>query len=92
MTVVWSLSALRDLDEIAAYIADADEEAAQRVVERLTASVATYSHFPGMGRVGPIDGTREIVVARLPYIITYSVQGEVFEVLGIRHGAQQGRR
>ncbi len=92
MTIVWSQAALRDLDEIAAYIADTEPRAAQRVVERLMASVATYSRFPGMGRIGPVDGTREIVVARLPYIITYRVQVDVFEVLGIRHGAQQGPR
>ena len=44
---------------------------------------------PGLGRAGRVSGTRELVVARTPYVVPYRVKGEVIEALRVYHGAQR---
>ncbi|MGH2347665.1 MAG: type II toxin-antitoxin system RelE/ParE family toxin [Chloroflexota bacterium] len=85
MTIVWSRAALRDLNGIAAYLAERDPDRVGKVIARIMAVVARYSRFPKLGRQGPTQDTREIVVPGLPYIVAYRVRGEVFEVLCVRH-------
>ena len=91
MTIVWSRAALRDLNEIAAYLAERDPDRVGNVIAKITAVVARYSHFPNLGRQGPAKGTREIVVPGLPYVVAYQVRGEVFEVLCVRHTSRDAR-
>lgn len=50
---------------------------------------ATLLTFPNRGRPGKREGTRELVLAPLPYIIVYAIRGEVIFVVRILHGAQQ---
>ena len=45
--------------------------------------------FPNRGRPGKREGTRELVLAPLPYVVVYTVQGDVVLVVRILHGAQQ---
>ncbi|MEO8727435.1 MAG: type II toxin-antitoxin system mRNA interferase toxin, RelE/StbE family [Acidobacteriaceae bacterium] len=42
-----------------------------------------------MGRPGRIDGTRELIIQRTPYIAVYHVDSEVVRILRVLHGAQQ---
>jgi toxin ParE1/3/4 len=44
--------------------------------------------FPNRGRSGQVSGTREIVLAPLPFVVVYQVDDEV-QVLRILHAAQQ---
>ena len=44
--------------------------------------------FPRRGRKGRIESTRELVFARLPYIVVYRIQDQDLEILRIYHGAQ----
>ncbi len=89
MTIVWSRAALRDLNAIAAYLAERNPDQVAKVIARITAVVARYSRFPNLGRPGPSQGTREIVVPGQPYIVVYRVRGEVFEVLSVRHTSRE---
>jgi len=45
--------------------------------------------FPHRGRPGKKAGTRELVISALPYLIVYTVRGDVVCVVRILHGAQQ---
>jgi len=45
--------------------------------------------MPLSGGVGRIDGTREAVVPRTPYIVVYRVSEETIDILGIWHAARQ---
>ncbi len=45
--------------------------------------------MPYRGRIGREEGTRELVIARLPYIVIYRIKGEAVEILHIYHGARQ---
>jgi plasmid stabilization system protein ParE len=42
-----------------------------------------------MGRPGRIEGTRELVISRTPYIAAYRIAGDNVRVLRVLHGAQQ---
>ena len=93
MTIVWSATAERDLEDIAAYYTEhAGPDVAARVVRRLTASIMPYTRFPAWARPGEVPGTREIVVRGWPYIIVYTVHDEVFEVVSVLHTSRARRR
>ena len=45
--------------------------------------------FTNRGRPGKKEGTRELVMSPLPYIVVYTVRGDAVYVVRILHGAQQ---
>ena len=92
MRVRWLRTALRNLDEAAAYIARDDPAAADRMVRRLREAVERLAEHPAMGRPGRIAGTRELVVPGTPYVIPYRVRGDTVQALRVLHGAQRWPR
>lgn len=52
--------------------------------------VALLGDYPGLGRPGRVAGTRELVIARAPYIIAYTVDPRIDAVIILRvpHGAR----
>ena len=50
---------------------------------------ASLLEFPHRGRPGKKEGTRELVLSPLPYLVVYSVRRDVIFVVRILHGAQQ---
>lgn len=85
--VVWSDEAIRNLENIVAYIADFSPLAAQRVALKLTSASDSLADYPNRGRRCS-DGTRELI-AVLPYLIRYDVGAEAIEIVSVRHGAQR---
>ena len=88
MTLRWTRPALRDLDEIHAYIAERDPAAALRTARLLRAQAESLTAHPLMGCAGRVDGTRELVAAGLPFIVAYRVTEAAVDVLAIRRGAR----
>lgn len=88
MKLRWTRPALRDLEEIHAYIAERDLAAALRATRLLRVQAEGLTAHPRMGRAGRIDGTRELVVAGLPFVIAYRVTEAAVDILAIRHGAR----
>ncbi|GES47173.1 putative toxin Y4kP [Rhizobium dioscoreae] len=84
----WTLRALRRLDQIGEYIQKDDPDAAARVVARIVSAVDMLAEFPATGRAGRIKGTREVVLADIPYIIPYRV-GQDIEILTVMHAHQR---
>ena len=89
MRLRWRLSAISDLAHIRDYIAADCPSGAQDVVDRVLRSVARLCLFPQSGRVGQVDGTRELVVPGLPYIVVYTHDDESVDVVAVFHGAQK---
>jgi toxin ParE1/3/4 len=88
MKVVWSERAQQDVHEAFAFISQ-DKPAALRVVERLTEAGNHLAMMPFKGRTGTAPGTRELVVARLPYILVYEVDDDTIFIHRCMHGAQR---
>ncbi|CAN7701947.1 type II toxin-antitoxin system RelE/ParE family toxin [Rhizobium rhizogenes] len=86
--VRWTMRALRRLDEIGAHIQKDNPDASARVVARIVSAVDMLADFPATGRVGRINGTREVVLADIPYIIPYRI-GQDIEILTVMHAHQR---
>jgi len=71
MRLRWTPPARDHLSEIHDYIAKNNPAAARRVVGQVRKDADLLRDNPGMGRLGRVEGTREVVVSRFPYIIVY---------------------
>jgi toxin ParE1/3/4 len=82
MNIVWSREAVDDLASLRAYIAEDDPAAAQRIVLHIIQSVEQLlPDNPQIGRSGRVPGTRELVIARTPYIVPYRFQRTTIQIL-----------
>ena len=89
MRVRWSRPALVDLRRVREYISQDSPTRAGTVVSRLRAAALGLEQFPRRGRPGDREGTRELVVARLPYIVVYRIDDDEIVILRVLHGAQR---
>ena len=92
MQVRWTQAAADDLDSIANYLFEKTPEHAPRLIRELYTAPSSLMRFPNRGRPGKKEGTRELVLHALPYIIVYRVSGEILHVVRILHGAQDWPR
>lgn len=88
-TIRWTKRALRRLDQIGAHIAEDNPAAAARVIARIVSAADALAEQPAMGRTGRLIGTREMVLADIPYIIAYRVTRHDIEILTVMHAAQK---
>ena len=89
MNLKWSSYAQSDRDRIYDYIDAESPRAAILVDERIADATATLRRFPEVGRPGRIEGTRELVIQRTPYIVAYRIDRDTIRILRVLHGAQQ---
>lgn len=88
MRLVWARFALADRDDIFTHIEAENPRAAVHVDQLIVLAAHRLIDFPESGRPGRIAGTRELVVARTPYIAAYAVTADTVRVLRVLHGAQ----
>ncbi|MCD2448849.1 type II toxin-antitoxin system RelE/ParE family toxin [Methylicorpusculum oleiharenae] len=92
--IIWTESALSDLDDIAEYIALDKVEAACRLVKHVFKNVGELEHFPELGRKPPeLENStyREIIVN--PCRIFYRLdQNENIYILYVMRGERQLRK
>lgn len=88
MRLEWSPDAVADRDLIFDYIEADNPHAAALVDDRIAAAATRLIAFPESGRAGRVDGTRELLVSRTPYILPYRVIGDTVRILRVIHGAR----
>lgn len=82
--IVWSPSALRDLESIRSYIAHDSPAYADLVVRRLVVAVQRLQRFPESGRIVPEFGVPELrEVIRPPYRLVYRVRSRSVEIVTV---------
>jgi toxin ParE1/3/4 len=89
MKVTWTERAQQDVHEAFTYIALDKPDAAQRVVDRLTAAGTRLTLMPFKGRVSKAPNTREFAIPGLPYILIYEVGADELVIYRVMHGAPQ---
>ena len=89
MEIVWRPRALEDLETARRYMAEVNPRASRRVLELILAAVSRLPNTPNVGRPGRVEGTRELVIPRTPYIVAYSILDEQVVILDVLHGAQE---
>ena len=62
-----------DLFQIRAHIEQDRPNAARQVVNAILATAYQLESFPLLGRIGRVEGTRELSVPRLPFVIVYTL-------------------
>ena len=87
--VVWLKEALTDLRGIHAYIARDNPAAARRVVKAIRDDVKVLEQHPLIGRAGRIEGTRELVIGRYPYIVAYRPVFPAVHALAVVHTSRR---
>ena len=88
LTLVWRESAREDVKRIAAYIADRNVAAAERLKRVIDAAAERLPSHPLMHRPGRAPGTREAIV-HPNYILVYRVTADAVEILNVLHARQQ---
>jgi plasmid stabilization system protein ParE len=89
MRVEWLKTALKNLDDEAAYIAEENPNAAYEFVLAVRTGLEHVAEFPAMGREGRVPGTREWVMPRWPYLVPYRIREGRLQVLRIFHTRRQ---
>ena len=88
MKIQWSAASVRHLREVVDYLEGESSGGAMTTRLRIMKIVKQLSLMPYSGRVGRVEGTREAVVNRSPYIVVYQVTEHAIEISRIFHGAQ----
>jgi plasmid stabilization system protein ParE len=89
MKVALAPRALRDLEDIAAYLRQRSPSGARNVLLAIKASIDALSAFPEIGRVVDDEQHRRLPVMRYPYSIFYRIAGAELLILHIRHTSRR---
>lgn len=90
MNVLWLEQAEAGLQEIVDHLLEVDPNAALRIYQAIAGHTQLLGEYPGIGRPGRVVTTRELVVARAPYLVAYTVDPTIDAVVILRilHGAR----
>ncbi len=89
MRVTWSPRARRAREAAIDYIARDKPAAALGQLETIQRQVGILADHPEIGRPGRVEGTRELVISRTPFILVYRIDDAAVRILHFLHGARQ---
>lgn len=89
MEITWHEFAIQDVRELLQFIALENQQAAYQIYEEIEDQIAILQDFPQAGRLGRVEGTRELVIVRTPFIAVYHVIEDEVTMLRILHGARR---
>lgn len=89
MKIEWQLLAEQDLLEIVEYIAVENPQAAYQIFDEIKEQISFLGDHPQMGRMGRVNGTRELIIIRTPYLVAYRIMEDTINILRIVHGARK---
>jgi toxin ParE1/3/4 len=88
MNVIWSIASTGHLQQLDGYLHEESPGGSTVMRRRILQTVRRVSQMPLSGRVGRIDGTREAVVPRSPFIVVYELAPQTVYILGVWHAAR----
>jgi len=91
MRIRWTIPAADDLASIKDYLQQHFPHFAEPTVRTIYQRIRSLRASPHRGRPGHLNGTRELPLVPLPYVVVYSVKADAVEILHIYHGAQDWR-
>jgi toxin ParE1/3/4 len=89
LKIRWLKLAAQDLEQAEAYIAQDSPASDVRVVLRIIEAVEVLAVQPGIGRIGRVEGTRELVVTGTPFIVPYRQKNNYIEILRVYHHSRR---
>ena len=88
MRIRWAPAAADDLEGIHSYLRENHPPFAHKTIRKLYDAARSLKQFPHRGRIGRVEGTRELVMAPLPYVIVYGMQEDTVQILRVIHGSR----
>lgn len=91
MKLKFTPRATQDLIGIAEYVREHSPRGALRVPDAILESLQHLVRFPRLGRPQKVEGVRKLVTRRYPYLVYYTLDEEIGEVviLTIQHPARE---
>ena len=91
MKVIWLKRARNDLNEAIQWLNQRNSVAARKTARLINLQVSQLGAYPQLGRVGLVDGSRELVIQHTRYIAAYqiNIQNNSIEVLALMHESMQ---
>ncbi|WP_330926887.1 type II toxin-antitoxin system RelE/ParE family toxin [Candidatus Sororendozoicomonas aggregata] len=92
--LIWSPSALRDVQRLHPFLANKDEKSASRAIKTIRSSVKILAHQPEVGR--PVDGMEPefrkwlIDFGSSGYVALYRTENALTTLLAVRHQREAG--
>jgi plasmid stabilization system protein ParE len=83
-----TVQALRDLQQIRAYLIVRSPKGAERVRREIERTIASLGEHPGIGHSTRIGGLRVITTRRYPYLVYHRATDAELTVVHIRHGVR----
>lgn len=87
LDLVWTQTALRDLDDIGSFIALDSPRAAEAIVRRIVEAVSALAWHPKLGPTNDDNQTRRLIVTGTPYVVIYRIAERV-EILTVFHASR----
>jgi toxin ParE1/3/4 len=88
LRLVWTRVAVQDLTAMRDWLGRHNPQAAQEQARLILAAAQRLTQFPGQGKPGRVPDTRELVIARTPYVLPYTVHDDQLVVLAVLHQQQ----
>ena len=85
MKIRWTEGAEHNFDQIEEYIALDNPAAAVATIHKVFAAAVMLADYPALGRRGRERGTKELVVAGIPYIIIFAIHRDQLIILRVLH-------
>ncbi len=85
MKLRWTRLALADFQQAHDHIAEENPEAARQSAQRIVEATEVLLQYPRIGRVGEDEDSREWHVDKTPYLLIYSIKGDVIELWRVWH-------
>ncbi|MDO9423391.1 MAG: type II toxin-antitoxin system RelE/ParE family toxin [Methylobacter sp.] len=89
MKIVWTEPSRQDLRDIFEFIAEDNAKAARSLLAEIKERVCVLVNEPQLGRVGRVEGTRELVLTGTHYILPYRVKDQQIQILSVFHASRQ---
>ena len=81
----WSPAAAADLEAIRDYLQEHNRPLMKSTIQRLYSAAHSLKSSPNRGRLGKKEGTQELVMVPMPYMIVYGVESEMVHIFRIIH-------
>ncbi len=88
--IIWTDAAKIDFDRIIDYYFDrAGLRVAEDIYSRIKAQIDGLKELPNRCKPGLVEGTKELILSRLPYRVVVEIAHGAVIVLGIVHTARK---
>ncbi|TIH13393.1 type II toxin-antitoxin system RelE/ParE family toxin [Marinifilum sp. JC120] len=81
----WTKPAQKDLQGQLEYIERENPEIVSRIASQIRKATESLDTFPQIGRDGTVEGTRELVIPKLPFICVYRIKDNHVEIIRFLH-------